>query len=91
MFQSLKGGSSWSAINTGLAGSGVNALAIDPTTPTTLYAGTSGVDAATGLNGGVNSVLRSTSLITGTTLQPPLRLQGNKWGFPGSVRGRGSV
>jgi len=45
VFRSTNGGSSWSAVNTGLTFSNdryVRALAIDPTTPTTLYAGTNG-------------------------------------------------
>src|SRR6185369_5690629 len=36
--KSINGGTSWTA--TGLAHSGVHALAIDPVTPTTVYAGT---------------------------------------------------
>ena len=41
-FKSTDGGSSWQAVNTGLPDTGVVALAIDPTTPSTLYAGTDG-------------------------------------------------
>ena len=40
MFKSTNGGENWSAVNTGLTDTYVNALAIDPATPTTLYAGT---------------------------------------------------
>jgi hypothetical protein len=42
VFQSTNSGSSWSAVNTGLSGDAltVNALAIDPHTPSTLYAST---------------------------------------------------
>ena len=40
VFQSTDGGASWSAINTGLTNLDVRALAIDPRTPSTLYAGT---------------------------------------------------
>jgi murein DD-endopeptidase MepM/ murein hydrolase activator NlpD/photosystem II stability/assembly factor-like uncharacterized protein len=40
VFKSTDGGTSWSAINSGLADTDVLALAIDPVTPTTLYAGT---------------------------------------------------
>lgn len=44
VFKSLNGGSSWSAISTGLAGIYINAVAVNPQTPTTLYAaGISGV------------------------------------------------
>ena len=44
VFQSTNSGGSWSAVNTGLSGNAldVSALAIDPTTPSTLYAGTGG-------------------------------------------------
>ena len=83
MFQSLNGGSSRSAINTGLAGTGVNALAIDPTTPTTLYSGTSGVDVAIRVNGRVNSVLRSASLITGNHPAATTETARRQLGFSG--------
>ena len=39
VFKSTNGGESWTAINTGLTGLDVNALAIDPSAPATLYAG----------------------------------------------------
>ena len=42
MFKSTNGGANWSAVNTGLTDTEVYALAIDPTTPATLYAGTYG-------------------------------------------------
>ena len=53
MFKSTNGGAVWSAVNTGLTDTNVHALAIDPATPSTLYAGTvwgSGVFKST--NGG---------------------------------------
>ena len=37
---SSAGGAHWTAVNTGLTDAQINALAIDPTTPTTLYVGT---------------------------------------------------
>ena len=40
VFKSTNSGGSWAAANTGLTDLRVRALAIDPTTPTTLYAGT---------------------------------------------------
>ena len=40
VFKSTNGGGNWSAVNTGLTDTYVNALAIDPATPATLYAGT---------------------------------------------------
>ena len=42
VFKSTNGGENWSAVNTGLTDTAVRALAIDPATPTTLYAGTNG-------------------------------------------------
>ena len=38
LFKSTNGGGNWSASNTGLTGALYSALAIDPVTPTTLYA-----------------------------------------------------
>jgi cysteine-rich repeat protein len=68
VFRSLNGGSSWSAVNAGLTDTNVNALAIDPTTPTTLYAGTYSGGVFRSLNGGsswsaVNAGLTSTSVL----------------------------
>ena len=40
VFQSTNSGGSWTAVNTGLTNTDVCALAIDPSTPSTLYAGT---------------------------------------------------
>ena len=42
MFRSTNGGGNWSAFNAGLTNTDVRAFAIDPVTPTTLYAGTGG-------------------------------------------------
>jgi photosystem II stability/assembly factor-like uncharacterized protein len=42
VFKSTNGGTNWSAVNTGLTNTYVRALAIDPATPATLYAGTEG-------------------------------------------------
>ena len=42
MFKSTNGGGNWSAFNIGLTVLTFSALAIDPVTPTTLYAGTDG-------------------------------------------------
>jgi hypothetical protein len=39
VFKSTNGGAAWSAVNAGLTSSYVNALAIDPTAPATVYAG----------------------------------------------------
>ncbi len=54
MFKSTNGGGNWSAVNTGLAATDVRALAIDPATPTTLYAGTQGGGVFKSTNGGGN-------------------------------------
>ena len=40
VFKSTNGGSTWTAVNSGLTNIWVNALAMDPTTLSTLYAGT---------------------------------------------------
>ena len=42
MFKSVNAGGCWTALNTGLGNPYVDALAINPSTPTTLYAGTGG-------------------------------------------------
>jgi hypothetical protein len=41
VYRSIDGGGYWSAINAGLTHTEVRALAIDPMTPSTVYAGTS--------------------------------------------------
>jgi photosystem II stability/assembly factor-like uncharacterized protein len=45
VFKSTDGGIHWSASNTGLTATFVSAVAVDPQTPTTVYAGASGLDA----------------------------------------------
>lgn len=42
VFKSTSGGSSWSAMNAGLGNLNISALALAPTTPRTLFAGTDG-------------------------------------------------
>ena len=42
VFKTTDGGASWTPANTGLSGIHVFSLAIDPRTPTTVYAGTFG-------------------------------------------------
>ncbi|MBE3065892.1 MAG: hypothetical protein IMZ73_00465, partial [Chloroflexi bacterium] len=42
VFKSMDGGGNWNAFNSGLTNNYVSALALDPTTPSTLYAGTGG-------------------------------------------------
>ena len=53
MFKSINGGGNWEAINTGLTDYNVTALAIDPTTTNTLYAGITR-SVFTSTNGGGN-------------------------------------
>jgi uncharacterized repeat protein (TIGR01451 family) len=54
VFKSTDGGATWSASYTGLANTDVIALAIDPQTPTTLYAGTNGAGVFKSTDGGTN-------------------------------------
>jgi photosystem II stability/assembly factor-like uncharacterized protein len=54
LFKSTNGGTNWTAINTGLTNTFVNALAINPQTPDTLYAGTDGGGLFKSTNGGTN-------------------------------------
>lgn len=42
VFKSTNGGSSWEAMNAGLTDFNISALALTPTTPPTLFAGTAG-------------------------------------------------
>src|ERR1019366_4735212 len=58
VYKSTDGGGTWSAVNgpTGLSGFVVDALAIDPSTPSTLYAGTGDPEGA----GTGNGVYKST-------------------------------
>ena len=49
---STDGGEDWRAVNTGLTDTRVHALAIDPMTPATLYAGTYGGGVFKSTNGG---------------------------------------
>ena len=65
MFKSANGGGSWSAVNTGLNATGVPGLAIDPVTPATIYAGTSGGGVFKSTNGGGNWGAINTGLTTG--------------------------
>ena len=52
MFKSTNGGGNWSEVNTGLITGYVEALTIDPKTPATLYAVTSGNGVFKSTNGG---------------------------------------
>jgi photosystem II stability/assembly factor-like uncharacterized protein len=54
VFKSTDGGTNWSAANTGLTNKRVRALAIDPTAPNTLYAGTYGGGVFKSTDGGTS-------------------------------------
>jgi photosystem II stability/assembly factor-like uncharacterized protein len=60
VFKSTDGGTTWSAVNSGLTNTAVFALAIDPTTPNTLYAGTGGGGVFKSTNGGATWVATGT-------------------------------
>src|SRR5512146_2696672 len=62
-FKSINGGNTWSEINTGLMNHFVQALAVDPVTPTILYAGTNG-GVFKSMNGGENWSEANISLTT---------------------------
>ena len=62
VFKSTNGGTNWTAINTGLTNTYVYALAIDPQTPDTLYAGTDGGGVFKSTNGGTNWTAINTGL-----------------------------
>jgi photosystem II stability/assembly factor-like uncharacterized protein len=67
VFRSTDGGMTWSAVNNGLNNRWVRSLAIDPTDPSTLYAGTNGGGVFKTTSGGadwvaINSGLTSTNI-----------------------------
>ena len=64
MFKSTDGGGHWSAANTGLTTMCVNALAIDPQTPSTLYAGTVDAGVFKSTDGGGHWSAANTGLTT---------------------------
>jgi photosystem II stability/assembly factor-like uncharacterized protein len=74
VFKSTNGGTSWTAINSGLTITSVYALAIDPSTPAMLYAGTDG-GVFKSTNGGtswaaVNSGLPTNAFVYALTIDP---------------------
>ena len=73
VFKSTDGGATWSAVNTGCRSPRVSALAIDPTTPTTLYAGTDGGGVFKSTDGGASWSAANTGLTVAGTLatSPP--------------------
>jgi hypothetical protein len=62
VFKSTDAGESWTSVSTGLPNDAVFALAIDPTTPSTLYAGTGSSGVFKSVDGGATWVLASTGL-----------------------------
>jgi photosystem II stability/assembly factor-like uncharacterized protein len=65
VFKSTDGGANWSAANKGLTATDILALAIDPETPTTLYAGTFTLGVFRSTNGGGSWSRLSTGLTAG--------------------------
>jgi uncharacterized protein (TIGR03437 family) len=65
VFKSTNGGTSWTAVNTGLGNAWVTALAIDPSTPATLYAGIQGSGVYKSTNGGTSWTASNTGGLTG--------------------------
>jgi photosystem II stability/assembly factor-like uncharacterized protein len=61
VFKSTNGGASWTVANSGLAGN-VFSLAIDPSNPSTLYAGTDGSHVFKSTNGGQSWIAASSGL-----------------------------
>ena len=68
VFKSTDGGSSWTLSNTGLEGVRVFSLAIDPETPTTVYAGTFGSGVFKSTDGGQQWVRASAGFGDDTAL-----------------------
>ena len=62
--QSIDGGGSWTATNTGLTNLGVNALVINPANPITLYVGTPGAGIFKSTDGGDSWTAVNTGLIS---------------------------
>ena len=91
MFKSVDGGATWQAINTGLTACSfldVVGLAIDPQTPSTLYAALSCGSAATGVYQSVNGGGSWTQVETGTA--GPVAVAPTTVYVGGSVDGVGS-
>ena len=70
VFKSTNGGTNWTAMNTGLTNTDVYALAINPQTPDTLYAGTYGGGVFKSTNGGTNWTAMNTGLTNTYVLCP---------------------
>lgn len=71
VYKSTNGGSTWSAVNNGLGNGGVLSLAIDPVTPSTLYAGFGGgVFKTTNSGGSWSPVGQTLSFIQAIVIDP---------------------
>lgn len=71
IFKSADGGNTWAAINTGLLAFGslpgeITAIAVDPTTPATLYAGDGFGDVFKSANGGASWAVSDSGITAGT-------------------------
>ena len=83
VFKSTDGASTWNAVNTGLPGNtSVTALAIDPTTPSTLYAATYGggvYKSTDGAGSSVNAGSSTNLVVSALAIDPTARarLRGN--------------
>ena len=62
VFKSTDGGQSWTAVNSGLPNRRVDALAMDPSNPTTLYAGTFEAGVFRTTDGGTNWAFASSGI-----------------------------
>ena len=65
LYKSTDGGNSWAILTNGLNGVNINALAIDPSSPNTVYAGSTSVGVYKSTNGGASWVNSSSGLIFG--------------------------
>ena len=75
IFKTTDGGSSWTAVSTGLGDMRVEALAVDPTRPDVVYAGTSAMGMFKSTNGGAtwaasSSGMRATEHIKAIVVNP---------------------
>ena len=75
VFKSTNGGSSWTAINSGLPDTSVYSLVIAPSSPQTVYAGTNGGGVFKSTNGGsswtaINSGLPQTTFVWSLAIDP---------------------
>jgi len=75
VYKSINAGENWNMANSGISNSQITTLVLDPMTPSTLYAGTSGEGIYKSVDGGlnwkaVNSELPNTISIKKITINP---------------------